>query len=476
MVESRHPLCLFVAALWSCVAPPPTTSTAVEAYPDGVTAFVDVSVLSMERGLPAPFPATVVIADGRILDVAPPGVALPDTATVIPGEGRTLMPGLIDAHVHVWYEGELTLLLANGVTSARNLFGDPLQRAWRNEIARGDRIGPALVTSGPIVDGWPPSWPTSDVVASPDEAAGVVRRQRRANYDLVKVYNSLSASSYMAILDAAAAEGVPVSGHVPWDVGWDAVVRGPQVTIEHLDGLVDRVGQTGRSTFLYDVSGMTEAMDARDDALLQEASETAAADGVVLVPTLVVFDRFLSEAEAEQWRTDPRMQYVHPDVAAAWAVSPQPDPPTLQMLDRYALELQDYTRALHDAGATVALGTDANNAYVIPGFSVHDELALLVEAGLSPTDALAAATVGAAAALGRPEVGTIEAGQVADLLLLEADPTQDVAHVERRVGVMAAGAWHSEAALQQRLVDLAASYLGRRAPPPSRVPACRHAP
>jgi hypothetical protein len=453
-------------------------SAAPPVYPADAIAFVGVDVLTMLADEPALVDRTVVVHDGRILDVASAEVPLPDTVTVIDGAGRTLMPGLIDAHVHVWYEGELTLLLANGVTSARNLFGDPLQRGWRDEIEAGRRLGPRLVVSGPIVDGIPPLWPTSDLVATPEDADPVVQAQVEDGYDLIKVYNRLRGDVYQAILESASARGIPVAGHVPWQVGWDAVVDGSQVTIEHFDGLIDRVGGTGRSTFLYDVAGMTEAMDARDDEALRQAGERVAADGVFVVPTLVVIDGFQSPEDAAADRADPLMQYVHPDVAWSWATTPPLDEATVAMLDRYALEVLDYTAAFHDAGARVVLGTDANNAYVLPGFSVHRELELLVRAGLTPGEALIAGTATAAAAIGLDDVGTIEVGKRADLLLLGADPREDVAHAADRVGVMVAGQWHEEAELQALMDELAASYAAQRAggrrgePPPIR--ACAH--
>lgn len=440
---------------------PSTPST----LPDDVTAFVGVEVLTMDVSEPVLHDRTVLVHDGRILDLVDASTPLPEGATIIEGEGRFLMPGLIDAHAHVWYEGELTLLVANGVTATRNLFGDPLQRGWRDAIAAGEQFGPTLVTAGPIVDGSPPSWPTSDVVLDAADAARVVADQLDQGYDLIKVYNSLDRASWEAILAEAAAVGATVAGHVPWAVGWDDVVASDQYTIEHLDGLVDVVGASPVPISLYDTFALNAALDQLDDGRLQAAAERAASDGVILVPTLVVIDKFASAAETAVWAADPVMQYVHPDVVASWTASPALPPGYVSTFDRYAVAVTDFTRVLYAAGARIALGTDANNPWVIPGFSVHEELRLLVAAGLTPEEALVAGTVTAAAAIQRPELGTVAVGQRADLLLLDADPRLDVANVQARVGVMLGGEWFSEEELQGRLADLAAEYASLRSAP-----------
>lgn len=461
--------CLF--ALAGCTAADEATGPA---HPSGITAFVGVDVLTMVDGAAPLLDRAVLVHDGRILDIVDADTPLPDDAVVLDGAGRWLMPGLIDAHVHVWYEHELTLLVANGVTATRNLFGDPVQRRWRNQIVDGARFGPTLVTAGPIVDGNPPLWQGSDVAEDRAGGAAVVASQQDRNYDLAKVYNNLTRSAWSGAIDEGEALGFDVSGHVPWAVGWDDVVASSQKTIEHLDGLIDVVGSSSAPIFLYDEPAMTAAMDQADAGLLQDAAERAAADGVVLVPTLVVMDRFGSQTEHDAWAAEPEMAYVHPDIAFSWSATPPPDPSTLAMLDRYAETLLDFTLALHDSGARVALGTDANNAWVIPGFSAHEELRLLVEAGLQPTEALRAGTAVAAEAIGRPDLGTVEVGQRADLLLLDADPRDDVAHAQQRVGVMLGGVWTPEAELVAMLDAVAAEYAGRRSASAPRFEGCRH--
>lgn len=452
----------FTRVLLPCLAACGSTASP---YPGDVTALTGVEVLTMGEAEPVLHARTIVIDHGSILDIADASAVLPATATVIDATGKFVMPGLIDAHTHLWYEGELTLLVANGVTATRNMFGDPLQRDLRDEIASGARFGPTLVTAGPIVDGAQPLWPTSDVVVTDADAARVVTNQQAERYDLIKVYNKLSRPAWNAVMAQAALAGMPVGGHVPWAVGWDDVVASAQHTMEHLDGLIDVVSATQSPVGYYDAPAMNAAIDAIDDGRLAAAADRAASDGVILVPTLVVIDRFGTAAETAAWAADPIMRYVHPDLAAQWRAQPALAPDVVAALDRYTLALEHFTLALKRRGAHIALGTDANNAYVVPGFSVHDELALLVAAGLTDDEALRAATVEAAAAIGRADIGTIAIGQRADLLVLDADPSQDVSNARKRMGVMLGGQWHPEAELEDRLETLAAEYAQLAASP-----------
>ncbi|MBT3223103.1 MAG: hypothetical protein HN348_28860, partial [Proteobacteria bacterium] len=224
--------------LGACTPPPGDPPDSTPAYPDEITAFVDVSVVSMadeelDEG------RTVIVYKGHILDIVEAEVELPPKATIINGTGRYLMPGLVDMHVHNWYEDDHILFVANGVTTVRNLWGDPIHLKWRREIKRGDRIGPRIYTTGPIMDGNPPIWSGSEVVTTVDGARQSVLMQKEAGYDAIKVYNLLAKDVWQAIIDTADQEGLPVVGHVPDAVGYEAVIESSQQTVEHLNGFID---------------------------------------------------------------------------------------------------------------------------------------------------------------------------------------------------------------------------------------------
>ena len=207
-------------------------------------AFVHATVID-GTGAAARPDQTVVVSEDRITAVGPSGkVVIPRGAHIIDATGRFLIPGLWDAHVHTRYEGfdHLRLLIANGITSARNMSGPPEHLrellAWREQIKKGERVGPRLLTAGPILDGPPSIRPTNVVVNNADEARQAVRRMKADGADFVKVVDLLSRDSYMAIADEAKAQGLPFVGHVPVDISPGEASDAGQRSIEHLDAIL----------------------------------------------------------------------------------------------------------------------------------------------------------------------------------------------------------------------------------------------
>ncbi len=408
--------------------------------------------------------ATVLVAGGRIMAVGPAAeVAVPEGAQVVDGHGRFLMPGLVDMHVHTWFPTDLPLFVANGVTTVRNMFGAPLHVGWRDEIAAGRLFGPTLVTAGPIVDGDPPVWPGSRVVTTPDDARAAVREHVEGGYDFVKVYVGVPADAYAALVEAAREAGLTLHGHVPRAVGLRAVLATGQRTLEHLDGFEtclagpDPQGADGGSGF----GSLLRAWGRADLALLPALAGEAQAAGSFQCPTLVVLQKVLGPDDLERELARPELRCVPPMMLGMWKQRAAQGAQAAGLARAGDAARLATVRALAHAGAPLLLGTDMGNPWVVAGFSVHEELANLVEAGLSPAAALRAATRTPAECLGATgEFGAVAPGLRADLLLLEADPREDVGHARRRAGVVLRGAWHPEAELQQRLEDVAAQLAG----------------
>lgn len=212
-----------------------TTATAFVARP-GDTAITDMSVAPMTSdGVFAHH--TVVIRGDRIAAVAPSAsVALPRGVTMIDGAGKWLMPGLADMHVHIWYDDDLTLFVAAGVTTIRNMWGIPQHLAWRSQIARGERLGPTIVTVGALIDGAPPDWPGSVVLAGAEGAESLVAAQKAASYNFLKPVSRLTPAAYRSLAAAGERHGIVLAGHVPVDVGLKGTLAARQRSIEHLDG------------------------------------------------------------------------------------------------------------------------------------------------------------------------------------------------------------------------------------------------
>ena len=429
-----------------------------DAAPPAVTAIVDVTVVPMdsERALPH---HTVLLRGDTIAAVGPVDeVAVPEDALRIDGAGRWLMPGLADMHVHLWNPQHLTLFLAHGVTLVRNMWGSPMHLGWRESLASGETFGPALVTAGPLTDGDPPIWPGSAVALTPEEAEDLVDAAADQGYDVFKVYNRLKPEVYEALTARAAERGLPVVGHVPDAVGLRGVLAAGQHTIEHLGGFLETLAPEGRA--LRHGRWPEDLPEPTDDELAALAREMAAS-GTWNCTTLIVMTRFVPDEEAARFLEHPSMKSVDAFTKGSW----QPkndfrqkegaDAAAYLTLRRGDALRKRFVRALRDAGAPLLLGSDTPNPYLVPGYSIHQELEQLVASGLTPFEALAAGTRDAARSLGREEVfGTVAPGRRADLLLLEADPLADVGNAQRRVGVFRLGVFHTEAQLQERLEAL----------------------
>jgi imidazolonepropionase-like amidohydrolase len=399
-------------------------------WPEGTVAFVDVDVLTMV-GDEVLAGHIVAVHEGAILDVVPPG-PLPEHVEVL-GEGGFLMPGLVDMHVHTWFETDLTLYAANGVTSIRNLFGDPVHLDWRADIQAGERFGPTIYTTGPIIDGSPPIWTGSDVLTDPADAAGIVADQVAAGYDAVKVYAKLDEASWLAVLAEADTAGVPAYGHVPWSTDYATVLASTQLTIEHLDGFLEAAaGMDGRLGYdLYDPTALGAAIDQVDESRVLDLA--AAHADTYCSPTITVYRRLGNPGSA----TDPEAQLVDPAWVDSWETQELGISQKVAM-DAYADVMAGFVATLEANGTPMVLGTDAGNPWVYPGFALHEELAEFVSAGVDPHAALRAGTANAAAALRDDSFGTVEAGKRADLLWLASDPRQ--LPIEPS-GVMLRGEW-----------------------------------
>jgi len=414
-----------------------------------VIAFVDVSLIPMdaERMIPN---QTVIIQDGRITVMGNnTEVEIPENADRIEGGGRYLMPGLVDMHVHIFSEDELPLYLANGITTVRNMWGWDLHLNLRQQVLNGTLKGPTIYTSGAIIDGNPPQLRGSAVVATTADAEKVVAEQARAGYDFIKVYDGLKPQAYAAVVLAAKKYRLSVVGHVPSTVGLHGVLVAGQHSIEHLMGYPAAVAVDTTATWSsqLDVTKITEM-----------AEETRRA-GVWNTPTLNVLQRGdMSAQESEAFLTRPELRYLPPfykQFCCGSPYDPEDDLPKEERALRKANRIR-LLKALHDAGAKLLVGSDTGNRFVLPGYAIHDEFQLFVEAGLTPYQTILASTRNAAFFLGDlAEFGTIEVGKRADLILVESNPLSEISTIRRPVGVMVRGHWLSSEEIQEILESLA---------------------
>jgi hypothetical protein len=425
---------------------------------------------------------TVITKESQIIAIGPTRqVAIPDNSTVIDGSNLYLMPGLADMHIHTdtrwlnggWPVSPLDLFLASGVTTIRDFGprGAPPDYAlrWRNEIKKGRLRGPTLYAAGPILYG------------PVDNAEKIVRVQKEQGFDFVKLYSFLSAAEFNDAITTAQDLNLYTAGHIPFAVGLDGVLSAGMNEIAHIEELdfelldFDRSRKLGHAQwFRYILQAATEQMGRFADSSMDEIKRSyqlqiqkivhqLKASNTPLCTTLSVGDIILKKL-------------FHPDRLASEPSSGYLPYGFFELLqqgkNRHQIQFKGYEdfapihfnlnqlllRELHKGGVTLVVGTDAGpmGMGLVPGFSLHDELRIMVENGLTPYEALRMATVNAARVIkkmmGESNFGTIEVGKRADLILINGNPLDDIHNTKKIHGVMASGQWFDKQELQKMIV------------------------
>jgi imidazolonepropionase-like amidohydrolase len=421
------------------------------------------SVLTMEDST-AHENWAVAVHDGVISALGPNDtIVTPDGAQVIDGQGKTLMPGLIDMHVHLYDEAELAAFLSHGVTTVRNAGGMPFHLELQDRLEASAILGPRFLTSGAIINeiGGRNANILQVMVDGPVEARAAVRRQFDNGYRMIKVYSNLSLESYAAILDEAEKLNMPVFGH-PVEgkppandpmakASFDLLLDDGLVDIEHMESIV------------------WHALDQEmsEDKVRVLAQKMAAA-GVVVDPTLIVHHNLteLTRTRGAHMQRD-EMEMFNPLVLLFDQASI--DFWSSYERDNEILLAEFYRRCVkifHEEGVVLTVGSDSGAMVTLPGSSVTRELELFVRAGLTPLEALKSATTHPARALKLDdEIGQIREGFAADIILVDGNPLADISVVEHPVGVMRVGVWLNQ-------TDLA--ELHEAAKHPSLVRSFRH--
>jgi imidazolonepropionase-like amidohydrolase len=451
-------------------------------------AFTGVNVVDIEFGGVRPNQTIVVsAATGRIVEIAAGATTKLQPTRSVAATGKFVIPGLWDMHVHTLQpnrESYLAMFIANGVTGVRDM-GTSLSNlaqahAWRRETRDRKRIAPRIYASGPLLGGAQPQ--NALPVGSAAEARAAVQTLKSDGADFVKVYSLLSRPAFLAVLDEAKKQQLDVVGHVPLSVTAAEASDAGQKSMEHSYGLLESCS-THESELRKEVERAAGNPDtwaawgavvrttdrlygaqARDQSYSKEKCEALFArfvrNGTWQCPTLVLRRAFALRDDLV-FTNDPRMKALPPSVTDAWRNS-QADTRNSELS---ADELRDrrirlageseLTGDMHRAGVGILAGTDLGNPYLYPGSSLHDELALLTRAGLSALDALRTATLNPARFFGLSDTfGTVAQGKVADLVLLDANPLDDIANTQRIYGVVANGRYFARAeldALQRRV-------------------------
>lgn len=433
--------------------------------------FAHVNVIDA-TGAPVQSDMSVVVREGRIVDIERSSAArIPEHATVIEGSGKYLMPGLWDMHVHTAFgdwvppdENMLRLFVANGVTGVRDMGSDlAVVEKWRAEIAAGKLLGPRMIIAGPMLDGPTPRFPASAPVANAADGARIVSELKAQGVDFIKIQSLIPRDGYFAAAKQAKELGITFVGHVPDTVRAAEASNAGQRSIEHFTGIFEGCS-TIEDQLIRGPKSLGRNVSTFDPARAKALIALMAKNQTWQVPTLV-WERGQWLIDAIDQSHDLLIKYA----PAAWKARTWPmftesilkdmDTDPLSVRKKFVQMELDMTLAMFKAGVPFMAGTDtAAGVHVFPGFSLHEELALFVKAGLTPMQALQTATLNPAKFLGREaEMGTIEKNKAADLVLLDANPLDAIENTRKIRGVVLAGRYYARADLDHMLSQAAAA-------------------
>ena len=438
-----------------------------------------VTVIDMTGAPPKTDMGALITGDRITALTSSKRLRIPRGAQVINATGKFLIPGFWDMHVHFTeVERTFPLFIANGVLGVRNMGGDLDQLLrWRADVAAGKLAGPRIITCGPIIDGPDPAahGPTL-VVSNSTEAKQTVDLLKQRGADCVKVYDRLPRDAYFAIIEEAKRQGLPVVGHAPLSITSAEASDAGQKSIEHLGTILEGSSTLGSELFklegstqpVKDPSEFPRRLAARGTRMLDTYSEQTAR---------TLFDRFVRNATWQvptletKWAQtfiddlnrspDDRLKYI-PDSERQWW-TPEKNffaryrtPEYIAFRRRLWEKELELVGTMHRAGVRFMTGTDLSGAYVFPGFSLHHELELFVQAGFSPMEALQAATRNPALYLGElNSQGTVEKGKLANLVLLDRNPLVNIRNTRSIAAVVLHGKYLSKEDLNGLLAQAA---------------------
>ncbi|MCU0398146.1 MAG: amidohydrolase family protein, partial [Cyclobacteriaceae bacterium] len=398
---------------------------------------VTVIPMDEERVIPD---QTVIIKDGKVTAMGK-RLKYGKDALVIDGKGKYLIPGLAEMHAHVPPIDDLEpmkevlfLFAANGITTIRGMLGHPKHLELRTMIQQGQINGPRFYTTGPSFNGIS--------VKTAEAGAEMVRKQKEMGYDFLKLHPGLNLETFPAIASTANEVGIPFAGHVSWAVGvWRAIEAGYS-SIDHLDGFVEAL-VPGIETVTEQEAGLFGMFigDRADASRIPTLMKALKEKNIWVVPTQSLAERWFAPSyDAESFRNDPHSKYMNPKVVDQWITSkkslqanPNYDAAKIEKLIKLRRQL---ILECQQNGVGLLLGCDAPQVFNVPGFSTHNELAYLVGSGLTPYQALRTGTVNVASYLKLADSGLIKPGAVADLVLINGNPLQDIRQTQNIQGVV----------------------------------------
>lgn len=444
--------------------------TTASAQSPSVLIIHNVTVINATGAPPQPR-RTVIVRDGKIAAITDSGggTGAKLSGIHVDGTGKFLIPGLWDMHVHMvfgdWFpsskEVTLPLFIANGVTGVRDMGGElEVLQQRRKEISAGTLIGPRMVISGPMLDGPTPRFPSSIAIKTPEDGRHAVDDLKKRGADFIKLQSLIPRDAVFAIADEARKQGITFVGHVPDSVRASEASNAGQKSFEHLIGVFEGSSPL-EDKFIAGSKTQGEFLSTYDPARAAALFALLAKNHTWQCPTLV-WERGGNLIDLADFAHDTRAKYA----PAYWKdvtwkrftedVIHDFGTDDLATRKRFIEKELEVVNAMHHAGIEFLAGTDTPpGVYVFPGFSVHEELQRFVAAGFTPIEALQTATLNPAKFLGMNDrLGTIEEGKLADLVLLNANPLDDIRNTQKIAGVIANGRYFSRADLDKMLAGV----------------------
>lgn len=410
---------------------------------------------------------TVVVQDGRVAWIGrAEDVQVPEGAVRVDGAGRTLLPGLAEMHAHVpgddapreLLEDILFLYVANGITTIRGMLGAPGQLLVREELERGEVVGPHMIVGAPSLNG--------KTAPDPASAERLVREYAAQGYDFLKIHPGIPLDAWDRMVEVAAEVGITYAGHIPEGVGIQHALETDIATVDHLDGYLQGALSQDLQTRLAGNLGViptAEMVSGIDWERVDELVDLTVTEGAWNVPTLYLWENFYAPLDADSMIAQPEMNHVPRSMREGWAAAKKRrGSETLEVSAAMAEARLRLLRKLHAAGAGILMGTDSPQMFNVPGFALHHELLIMGEV-MSPFEVLASGTRNVseyvAASLGADsDFGTVAVGQRADLILVEGNPLDRLGDVANLAGVMVSGRWISGDEIRSGLDGLTEKY------------------
>ena len=435
------------------------SSVSENAISNASIVITDVQVINVRDG--SITQKTVVIDSGRIAQLLDKVPEMPDSATQINGSGKFLLPGLAEMHAHIPAPGQydnrieetLFLYLSNGITTIRGMLGHPVHLELREQAVNNEILSPRIYTASPSLNG--------NTIPTPEEARAKVTAYQQDGYDFLKIHPGVPLEAFDELVKTANEVGIPFAGHVPVDVGIRHALESNYATIDHVDGYLEglvpeeeNVNPNENGFFGYNFTPLA------DTSLIDELVQMSSEHDVWVVPTQSLFDRWFSPENAETLAEAPEMRYMPSSTIDNWVNSKQ-NLVTDESYNPAQWELFNTIRKkliydLQHNGHGLLLGSDAPQVFNVPGFSIHHELKGMLDAGLTPLEAIQIGTLNPAIYFEQEgEFGEIVEGASADLLLLNTNPLEDLSALKDLAGVMVRGRWLSKNDIDTRLEGIA---------------------